>query len=402
MIGQNLTLPNGVVLNNRIVKSAMSEALADASNNPTPELTALFERWGAGGAGLLITGNTPVDRQHLEHAGNFALDDLSDMARVADLASAAKSGGAKVLAQLAHAGRQTPEAINPHPVSVSGLRLDLQGYGDPVSASDADFDKVIAKFVTSATLAQSAGFDGVEIHAAHGYLLSSALSPRINTRQDKWGGSLENRARLAISVVRAVRAAVRADFIVAVKLNSSDFQKGGFDHHDSVKVAVMLEAEGVDFIEISGGTFETPTAYQHTSKRRSTAAREGYFLDYAAAMKSALTIPLMVTGGFRSADVMNTAIAANKTDLVGIGRPFIIDPEFPSKLLSGSIAAASAVERDFPPADELPRGAVLNWFCTQLAHLAHNGRPDLELSVEDGHQQYLERIVKATRRWQQH
>ncbi|MEM7633848.1 MAG: oxidoreductase, partial [Pseudomonadota bacterium] len=122
MIGQSLTLPNGVVLNNRIVKSAMSEALADASNNPTPELTALFERWGAGGAGLLITGNTPVDRQHLEHAGNFALDDLSDMARVADLASAAKSGGAKVLAQLAHAGRQTPEAINPHPVSVSGLR----------------------------------------------------------------------------------------------------------------------------------------------------------------------------------------------------------------------------------------------------------------------------------------
>lgn len=402
MIGQSLTLPNGVVLNNRIVKSAMSEALADASNNPTPELMALFERWGAGGAGLLITGNTPVDRQHLEHAGNFALDDLSDMARVADLASAAKSGGAKVLAQLAHAGRQTPEAINPHPVSVSGLRLDLPGYGDPVSASDADFDKVIAKFVTSAALAQSAGFDGVEIHAAHGYLLSSALSPRINTRQDKWGGSLENRARLAISVVRAVRAAVRADFIVAVKLNSSDFQKGGFDHHDSVKVAITLEAEGVDFIEISGGTFETPTAYQHTSKRRSTVAREGYFLDYAAAMKSALTIPLMVTGGFRSADVMNTAIAANKTDLVGIGRPFIIDPEFPSKLLSGSIAAAPAVERDFPPADELPRGAVLNWFCTQLAHLARNGRPDLELSVEDGHQQYLERIVIATRRWQQH
>lgn len=402
MINSSLTLPNGVTLKNRIVKSAMSEALADASNNPTPDLIALFERWSAGGAGLLITGNTPVDRQHLEHAGNFALDDLSDMARVADLASAAKSGGAKVLAQLAHAGRQTPEAINPHPVSVSDLRLDLPGYGDPVSASDADFDKVIAKFVTSALLAQSAGFDGVEIHAAHGYLLSSALSPRINTRQDKWGGSLENRARLAISVVRAVRAAVRAGFIVAVKLNSSDFQKGGFDHHDSVKVAVMLEAEGVDFIEISGGTFETPTAYQHSSKSRSTAAREGYFLDYAAAMKSALTIPLMVTGGFRSADVMNTAIAANKTDLVGIGRPFIIDPEFPSKLLSGSIAAAPAVERDFPPADELPRGAVLNWFCTQLAQLARNGRPDLELSVEDGHRQYLEMIVKATRRWQHH
>ncbi len=190
------------------------------------------------------------------------------------------------------------------------------------------------------------------------------------------------------------------DFIVAVKLNSSDFQKGGFNHHDSVKVAVMLEAEGVDFIEISGGTFETPTAYQHTSKSRSTAAREGYFLDYAQAVKSALTIPLMVTGGFRSADVMNAAIAANKTDLIGMGRPFIIDPQFPAKLLSGSIAAAPAIERDFPPAEELPGGAVLNWFCTQLAQLAHNGRPDLELSVVDGHEQYLEMIVEATHRLQ--
>ena len=400
MISHRLALPNGVTLKNRIVKSAMSEALGDAFNNPTQGLIALFERWSAGGAGLLITGNTPIDRQHLEHAGNFALDDLSDMARVADLATAAKSGGAKVLAQLAHAGRQTPEAINPHPISVSDLRLELPGYGDPVSASDADFKAVIAKFARSAVLAQSAGFDGVEIHAAHGYLLSSALSPRINTRHDQWGGSLENRARLVISVVRAVRAAVSPDFIVAVKLNSSDFQKGGFDHHDSVKVAVMLEAEGVDFMEISGGTFETPTAYQHTSRSQSTAAREGYFLDYAEAMKSALNIPLMVTGGFRSADVMNTAIAANKTDLIGAGRPFIIDPEFPAKLLSGSITAAPAIERDFPPADKLPRGAVLNWFCAQLAHLANNGRADLKLSVEEGHEQYLEMIVRATRRLQ--
>ena len=400
MISHGLALPNGVTLKNRIVKSAMSETLGDAFNNPTQGLIALFERWSAGGAGLLITGNTPIDRQHLEHAGNFALDDLSDMARVADLATAAKSGGAKVLAQLAHAGRQTPEAINPHPISVSDLRLELPGYGDPVSASDADFKAVIAKFARSAVLAQSAGFDGVEIHAAHGYLLSSALSPRINTRHDQWGGSLENRARLVISVVRAVRAAVSPDFIVAVKLNSSDFQKGGFDHHDSVKVAVMLEAEGVDFIEISGGTFETPTAYQHTSRSQSTAAREGYFLDYAEAMKSALNIPLMVTGGFRSADVMNTAIAANKTDLIGAGRPFIIDPEFPAKLLSGSITAAPAIERDFPPADKLPRGAVLNWFCAQLAHLANNGRADLKLSVEEGHEQYLEMIVRATRRLQ--
>lgn len=396
MIEQPLKLPNGVVLKNRLVKSAMSEALADAWNNPTSDLIGLFERWGAGGAGLLITGNTPIDPQHLEHAGNFVLDERSDMNRVSELAARAKRGGARILAQLAHAGRQTPEAINPHPLSVSDLRLNLPGYGTPVAATQAQFEEVVESFTRSALLAQVAGFDGVEVHAAHGYLLSSALSPRINTRGDSWGGSLENRARLLLTVVRALRAAVAPDFILAVKLNSSDFEKGGFDHQESARVAQMLEVEGVDFIEISGGTFEAPTAYQHTSKKQSTIAREGYFLDYAAAIKSALSIPLMVTGGFRSSATMNAAIVEQKTDLIGMGRPFIVDPDFPAKLLSGEIEAAPAVEREFPPADDLPRGAVLNWFCHQLALQGSTGAPALSLPLIEGHNAYLERIEHKT------
>ncbi len=399
MINNSLILPNGVTLKNRIVKSAMSEALGDAHNNPTPALISLFRQWSAGGAGLLITGNTPVDRMHLEHAGNFVLDHASDLTLVNALATAAKSGGAKVLAQLAHAGRQTPEAINPHPTSISTQALDLPGYGDPVAANAADFEAIIEKFEQSALLAQEVGFDGVEIHAAHGYLLSSALSPRINTRDDQWGGSLEGRARLALTVVRAVRAVVNPDFIVAVKLNSSDFQKGGFDQSDSIKVAMLLEAEGVDFIEISGGTFETPTAYQHTSRRQSTTAREGYFLEYATSIKSALTIPLMVTGGFRSKSVMNDAIKTQKTDLIGIGRPFITDPDFPNKMLTGMLDIAPVIERDFPSSDAIPRGAVLNWFCTQLAILGKTGAPNLELSLLDGHEEYLKRIEVLTARF---
>jgi len=398
MIGEALTLPNGVTLKNRIVKSAMSEALGDQHNNPSQAQIDLFANWSAGGAGLLITGNTPVDRMHLEHAGNFVLDPASDMDRVSALVAAGQSGGAKILAQLAHAGRQTPEAVNPHPVSISDIRLDLPGYGKPAAATEEDLADVVAKFTRSAECAEAAGFDGVEIHAAHGYLLSSALSPRINTRGDRWGGPLENRARLALDVVRAVRAAVSPGFIVAVKLNSSDFQKGGFGHEDSVQVAVMLEAEGVDFIEISGGTFEAPTAYQHSSKSQSTVAREAYFLDYAAAIKAALTIPLMVTGGFRSVDVMNAAITEGKTDLIGMGRPFIADPRFAAKLLSGEIDKAPAVEQGFPPADTLPRGAVLNWFCTQLALVGETGKPDLSLSVLEGHETYLNRIEIATER----
>lgn len=397
-IGQQLTLPNDVTLKNRIVKSAMSEALADEFNNPTRALIDLYGQWSKSGAALLITGNTPVDRMHLEHAGNFVLDASSEMECVSALAAAGKSGGAKILAQLAHAGRQTPEAINAHPTSISDIQLDLPGYGKPTPASEPEFEEIIAKFARSATLAEEAGFDGVEIHAAHGYLLSSALSPRINTRTDRWGGALENRARLAIEVVRSVRQAVDPGFIVAVKLNSSDFQKGGFDHADSVQVAVMLEAEGVDFIEISGGNFEEPTAYQHASKSGSTQIREAYFLDYAAAIKAALNIPLMVTGGFRSSNVMNDAIESGKTDLIGMGRPFVADPSFANKLLDVEIAKAPAVEQDFPPADTLPRGAVLNWFCAQIALVGRTGAPDLDMSVVDGHESYLNQIKLATDR----
>ncbi len=395
MIQQTLKLPNGSVLRNRLVKSAMSEALGDERNDTTEGHINLFERWSNGGAALLITGNTQVDRWHLEHAANFVLDERSDMERARNLASAAKRGGALVLVQLAHAGRQTPEAINSRPLSISDLRLDLPGYGEPKAATEEDLQIVIDKFGRSAALAKEAGFDGVEIHAAHGYLLSSSLSPRINRRTDRWGGSLENRARLVLSVVRAVRSAVGLEFIVAAKLNSSDFQKGGFSHEDSIEVAKMLQNEGIDFLEVSGGNYETPFAYQHSLKKGSTVSREAYFLDYARGIKAALHIPVMVTGGFRSVEVMNRALADGATDLIGMGRPFIIDPEFPLKLLNGSIDMAPAIERDFPPAAELPRGAVLNWFCDQLARLGIEGDADPSVPIVEGHERYMARIRSA-------
>lgn len=396
MINAPLHLANGRILKNRIVKSAMSEALGDEFNNTTEGHIRLFERWSKGGAALLITGNTPIDRWHLEHAGNFVLDDETDIEKAQKLATAAKSGGALVLAQLAHAGRQTPEAINPHPTSISDIRLDLPGYGEPKEATEDDLEKIINQFAQSAFIAQLAGFDGVEIHAAHGYLLSSALSSRINTRKDRWGGSLENRARLVISVIRAVRKKVTSNFIIAVKLNSSDFQKGGFSHEESIAVAKMLQNEGIDLLEISGGNFETPVAYTHTAKKESSVQREAYFLEYARDIKDALDIPVMVTGGFRSLSVMNDAISAEATDLIGLGRPFIIDPEFPSKLLSASIDKVPSVEQSFPTAEDLPRGAVLNWFCYQLALHGIKGDSDLSVPVITGHEQYLNQINLMT------
>ena len=182
-----------------------------------------------------------------------------------------------------------------------------------------------------------------------------------------------------------MRDAVGEKFIVAVKLNSSDFQKGGFSHEDSIATAKLLQHEGIDFLEISGGNFETPVAYQHASKQtddnKINKPREAYFLTYARDIKAAINIPLMVTGGFRSSQVMNDAIDHNETDLIGIGRPFIMDATFAAKLLSGEIDSAPAMEREFPPAESLPRGAVLNWFCHQLTVLAKQGAADLSVSV---------------------
>jgi len=396
MLEQPLKLPNGSLLRNRLVKSAMSEALGDEFNSITQGLINLFHRWSQGGAALLITGNTPISRNHLEHVKNFVLDEHSDMDRVRQLASAAKNGGALALVQLAHAGRQTPEAINPHPLSISDVRLQLPGYGKPKTVEDSDIETVIDQFASSAMLAKEAGFDGVQIHAAHGYLLSSSLSPRINTRTDRWGGSLENRARFLRSVVRAVRSKVGPRFIVATKLNSSDFQKGGFSHEDSIEVARMLEGEGVDFIEISGGNFEKPVAYEHSPNKESTVSREAYFLEYAQNIKTALNIPIMVTGGFRSRDIMDGALADGATDLIGVGRPFIIDPEWPAKLLNGEIDMAPAMERNFPPAEELPKGAALNWFCHQLELHGTKGDADLSVPIIKGHESYLKGIRKAT------
>ena len=387
----------GAELKNRIVKSAMSEALGGKNNDPSDALIKLFARWGGSGAGLLITGNTPVDRNHLEHAANVVLDEHTAIAKMKKLAAAARGGGAKILAQLAHAGRQTPFAVNPRPLSISGLRLALDGYGKPHTASAKDLREVVAKFARAAMLAEEAGFDGVEVHAAHGYLLSSSLSPKINTRKDGWGGTTQKRARLACETVRAIRAQTGAGFVVAVKLNSSDFQKGGLNEKESAAAAKMLQDEGADFLEISGGNFESPAAYRH-DKQKGGALREAYFLESARAIKSAVDIPVMVTGGFRTLRAMNAALSEGKADLIGMGRPFIIDPSFPAKLLRGGISSAPAAERGFPPASELPRGAALNWFCHQLKLAAKNGAADFSVSVVDGHKCYLADICKAEAR----
>ena len=289
----------------------------------------------------------------------------------------------------AERGARTPEAINPNPLSLSPVKLALPGYAPPREATTAELEKIVSQFARAAGLAKDAGFSGVEVHAAHGYLLSSALSPRINLRDDEWGGTLEKRARLPLKVVRAVRAGTGDEFVVGVKLNTSDFQKGGLTAADSIATARMLQEAGADFVEVSGGNFEQLDAYQHNPDAGRHPEREAYFLRHAGGVKSALDIPVMATGGFRSRTAMTRALETSGADIIGMGRPFIVAPDFAAKLLSGGIASAPALERTFPPADELPRGAVLNWFCHQLLLRGQTGEADLTLPVLEGHEKYM-------------
>ena len=391
IINRPLTLPCGAVVPNRLAKAAMSEALADARGDVTDGMIALYRQWAEGGAGMLTTGNIPVDRRHLEHAANVVLDEDSDLTQMRRLAEAGRGGGGLILAQLNHAGRQTPESVNPRPLSLSPTKLELPGYGAPREATAEELENIVLQFARAAQQAEDSGFNGVEIHAAHGYLLSSALSPRINARNDEWGGTLEKRARLPLEVVRAVRAATKPVFVVGVKLNASDFQKGGLSFEDSAATAQMLQDAGADFIEVSGGNFEQPQSYQY---QRAAAAgrdprREAYFLEHAATVKAAVSIPVTATGGFRSRRAMESALAGGGADIIGMARPFIAAPDFPAKLLAGEIESAPAMERDFPPADELPRLAVLNWFCHQLRLRGTVGDADLSMPVLEGHEKYL-------------
>lgn len=340
-----LALPNGQSLGNRIVKAAMTEGLADPAGRPSPELVTLYERWSRGGAGLLLTGNVLVDGRHLERPGNVVIDGPPDPMKTEQLArwaQAAKSGGASVWVQLSHAGRQTPITINPTPHAPSSVQIELGRsglFGTPMAMTHAQIAEVRRHFFEAALVVKEAGFDGIQIHAAHGYLLSSFLSPLTNKRDDEWGGSLENRARLLLEIVHAIRVAVGPSFGVGVKLNSADFQRGGFDIDDSVKVAQWLDEAKIDILEISGGNYESPRmidlALKGPAEDRRANVREAYFLEFAPRIKASLgRAKLMVTGGFRTRAAMDRALIDEGVDLIGIARPFCGWPDAPHKILS--------------------------------------------------------------------
>ena len=341
-----LMLPCGVTVPNRICKAAMTEGLATPQGLPSPQLNRLYGLWSDGGAGILLSGNIQVDKDHLERPGNVIVDSAPNNEMQAALASWAEAGtrnGNHFWAQISHAGRQTQTNVNKQPKAPSAVTVGLPGgqFGKPVALTESEIVDLVDRFGICAKACQEAGFTGVQVHSAHGYLLSQFLSPRTNLRDDRYGGSLENRARMLLEVVEAIRSAVGPSFPIAVKLNSADFQKGGFEFADSIQVAKWLEAASVDLIEISGGTYEQPQLLgvegmeevAEQDVRESTIAREAYFVDFALAMQQEVSIPLMVTGGFRLKSAMEEALQ-NGADVIGIGRPMCVMTDAPNRLMS--------------------------------------------------------------------
>src|SRR6476469_7351561 len=338
-----LTLPCGQVLPNRIMKAALSEALGNKKNSPDGRLEQLYATWSQGGYGLLITGNVMVDRTQLGEPGNVVIEDDRDLDALSRWAKSAHDDGVPIWVQLNRPGRQSnPLALGHIPVAPSAGPMSLPGSPTPRELTSAEIEDIIERFVTAAAVCEAAGFDGVQVHGAHGYLVTQFLSPLTNLRDDEWGGDPSRRMRFLLEIVRRIRARVSPGFAVSVKLNSADFQRGGFSENESRDVVAALAGEGLDMIEISGGNYESPAM---SGSAASTRDREAYFLDYARTVRRvAGDVPLAVTGGFRSRAAIQDALRAGDCDVVGLARPTVTTPDAASAILSEQVAALQTQE----------------------------------------------------------
>jgi 2,4-dienoyl-CoA reductase-like NADH-dependent reductase (Old Yellow Enzyme family) len=326
------TLPCGAQLPNRLAKAAMEENMSDEGQVPGPAILRLYQHWAEGGTGLLITGNVMVDGRALTGPGGIVLEKDSDLAPFKAWASTAKKNKTQVWMQINHPGRQVYAAMGGDVLSPSDIALDLGKhshlFSQPKSMTQEDINQLIQRFVDTAVKAEQAGFDGVQIHGAHGYLLSQFLSPLTNKRHDEFGGSIENRMRLLLSVIKAVRAHVAPTFAVSVKINSADFQRGGFDADDAKTVILAMNELAVDLVELSGGSYESPAMQGRTTDGR-TLQREAYFLDFAKEIALVATMPIMTTGGVRRLAVAEDVLT-HGIDVVGMGTALAMNPSLPN------------------------------------------------------------------------
>lgn len=381
-----LDLPNGARLRNRIVKSAMSDALGDGRGNPTPAQARLYGLWAEGGVAASIIGEVQGDPSAAEAPGNLVLGDGSEPAGFAPLITAGRAHGTHLWLQLGHAGALTPPGIGtprgPSALDLPGLRAAALTAPEIAALPD--------RFAATARHARRLGATGVQIHAAHGFLLGQFLSPLFNRRGDAHGGSIGNRMRLLLDVAAAVRASVGASLVLSVKLNASDQIAGGLTPDEALQVVTALDRAGIDLIDISGGTYFPGAA---SSSERS--ASGPYFLDFAAAARRLTTVPLMATGGFRRLAEAEAALRNGTLDAIGLARALVLDPALPVRWRQGGPDPA------FPRFARSPPGGVTAWFTQRMAALAADGTggnpgpaldPAAALALQNRHSATLKRV----------
>ncbi|WP_243394488.1 NADH:flavin oxidoreductase/NADH oxidase family protein [Bifidobacterium parmae] len=381
-IAAPLILPCGVRVKNRIYKSAMNEALAGRDCAPTEAHVRLYRTWARGGAGVLVTGNVMVDRTQLGEPGNVAVEDERDLNMLRRWATAGTENGTHCWMQINHPGRQSPITVNPHPLAPSAGSIDGE-YGrffaEPTELTREQIRDIVRRFAATARIAKKAGFTGVEIHAAHGYLINQFLSPLDNRRTDEYGGDIEHRARFLFDVFDAVREAVGPDFPVAVKLNAQDGVPGGFSEEESVWVMKQLERRGVDLIDISGGTYAKPVI-QTNGGAEEDRRRGVYFTDFARRVTGELTVPVALTGGFRNAADMERALGEGITQMIGIARPLALVPDLPNRIIRDrwdGFVELPRVTTGIRTLDKAFGGIlVISWFELQMNRIARGERPD--------------------------
>ncbi|MGE4234170.1 MAG: NADH:flavin oxidoreductase/NADH oxidase family protein [Bacteriovoracia bacterium] len=334
-LNQSLRLPCGVTLKNRLAKSAMSENMA-TSHHANKQLACLYQTWAQGGVGLCISGNVMVDSTALGEPRNVVIEKGNEgLDQLKQWASAGSKNNTSFWVQLNHPGAQSPKFLSPQPVGPSAIPLSApldKMFNTPKELSKEEIANIVNRFGYAARVCREAGFKGVQIHGAHGYLISQFLSPKRNQRQDEYGGSIENRMRFLKEVYESIRDNVGPTFPVGLKINSADFQKGGFTEEEALFVVKTLGQCGVDLIEISGGTYEAPTMM---GAKESTQKREAYFLNFVKKIRPLIKTPLMLTGGFRDPRFMEQTISDGELDVIGLARALALDPEFPNKILSG-------------------------------------------------------------------
>ena len=371
---------------NRIIKAAMSEALANDAGQPSQLHLNLYEAWAKGGLGCAITGNVMVDFRAKNEPGVVVVESERDLAKLQQWAAVGKKYGMVQLIQLSHPGRQCPKGLNKETVAPSAVPFSpmlATTFGTPRELTEDEILDIIQRFAISAQICEKAGFEGVQLHGAHGYLISQFLSPLTNKRQDQWGGSIENRMRFLLEIYQAVRAATSDQFIISVKLNSADFQRGGITEEEVVAVFKAIDAAGIDLIEISGGTYEAPAmaGAKEDKRKASTIAREAYFLDFAEKIRKEVKCHLMVTGGFRTVEGMNAALDSGACEFIGIARPLAVETDLTDRLIAGQDVryAVNKIKTGIPMVDKMAIMEII-WYAAQFKDIARGKRPNPKLS----------------------